>query len=53
VSAGITECVRIFLVDDVSLIVLLLTKQPEETVHPASRQFYENEVFKTGIFIDQ
>ncbi|GAA5821514.1 hypothetical protein JCM10212_000922 [Sporobolomyces blumeae] len=26
--------------------------RPEETIHPASRQFYENEVFKTGIFID-
>ncbi|GAA5953767.1 hypothetical protein JCM21900_006450 [Sporobolomyces salmonicolor] len=26
--------------------------RPEETVHPASRTFYENEVFKTGIFID-
>ncbi|GAA5854738.1 hypothetical protein JCM8547_004051 [Rhodosporidiobolus lusitaniae] len=26
--------------------------RPEETVHPASRQFYENEVFKTGVFID-
>ncbi|GAA5951380.1 hypothetical protein JCM3765_002464 [Sporobolomyces pararoseus] len=26
--------------------------RPEETVHPANRMFYENEVFKTGIFID-
>ncbi|ORY80739.1 hypothetical protein BCR35DRAFT_325164 [Leucosporidium creatinivorum] len=26
--------------------------RPEETVHPASRQFYENEVFKTGNFSD-
>lgn len=27
--------------------------QPEETVHPVSRTFYENEVFKTGVFVDQ
>ncbi|BGP29735.1 hypothetical protein JCM10296v2_001480 [Rhodotorula toruloides] len=26
--------------------------RPEETVHPASRTFYENEVFKTGVFMD-
>ncbi|KAK4703189.1 chromatin structure-remodeling complex subunit RSC1/2, partial [Phenoliferia sp. Uapishka_3] len=26
--------------------------RPEETVHPASRQFYEHEVFKTSNFID-
>ncbi|BGP37534.1 hypothetical protein JCM10450v2_001438 [Rhodotorula kratochvilovae] len=26
--------------------------RPEETVHPASRTFYENEVFKTGVFVD-
>ncbi|GAA5949966.1 hypothetical protein JCM10213_004270 [Rhodosporidiobolus nylandii] len=26
--------------------------RPEETVHPASRMFYENEVFKTGVFLD-
>ncbi|GAA6003570.1 hypothetical protein JCM10207_000393 [Rhodosporidiobolus poonsookiae] len=27
--------------------------RPEETVHPASRMFFENEVFKTGVFVDQ
>ncbi|GAA5841640.1 hypothetical protein JCM11251_004238 [Rhodosporidiobolus azoricus] len=27
--------------------------RPEETVHPASRMFYPNEVFKTGVFVDQ
>lgn len=32
---------------------VLTRPQPEETVHPAARLFYENEVFKTGIFIDQ
>ncbi|BGP53612.1 hypothetical protein JCM8202v2_001179 [Rhodotorula sphaerocarpa] len=26
--------------------------RPEETVHPVSRTFYENEVFKTGVFVD-
>ncbi|KAL8276216.1 hypothetical protein RQP46_011377 [Phenoliferia psychrophenolica] len=26
--------------------------RPEETVHPASRTFYENEVFKTGQFFE-
>jgi len=26
--------------------------RPEQTVHPASRQFWENEVFKTGHFAD-
>ncbi|GAA6041769.1 hypothetical protein JCM8097_008324 [Rhodosporidiobolus ruineniae] len=26
--------------------------RPEETVHPVSRMFYENEVFKSGVFID-
>ncbi|GAA5913718.1 hypothetical protein JCM6882_002325 [Rhodosporidiobolus microsporus] len=26
--------------------------RPEETVHPVSRMFYPNEVFKTGVFVD-
>ncbi|KDN50827.1 hypothetical protein K437DRAFT_267210 [Tilletiaria anomala UBC 951] len=26
--------------------------RPEDTVHPPSRQFFENEVFKTGIMVD-
>ncbi|POY72927.1 hypothetical protein BMF94_4003 [Rhodotorula taiwanensis] len=26
--------------------------RPEETVHPVTRTFYENEVFKTGVFVD-
>ena len=37
-------------IDGLTLVCLL--QKPEETVHPGTRQFYENEVFKTGDYDD-
>lgn len=49
-SVGICECVRSALVD--ANEADLPRVQPEETIHPGSRQFYENEVFKTNQYTD-